>query len=121
MKKNKKIFLLGTFIQLVQLLLTYSIPFIIIKSLQIPVSLNLIDVIFISNLIFIAGCFVPIPGATGGMEYVFGMFFAKFISLEIPAIIILWRLITYFIPLFIGGITFNYDVCQKETKKNNNL
>ena len=61
------------------------------------------------------GSFVPIPGASGGIEYGFTQFFGNFIGLEyISAVLLIWRTITYYLGMIIGALLFNLE---KKVKK----
>jgi uncharacterized protein (TIRG00374 family) len=61
------------------------------------------------------GSFVPIPGASGGIEYGFTQFFGNFIGLNmIGAVLIIWRTITYYLGIIIGAILFNFEKKVKE-------
>ena len=51
------------------------------------------------------GSFVPIPGGTGGIEYGYIFFFSYLIKGNIlTASMLLWRLISYYLAIIIGGI-----------------
>ena len=55
------------------------------------------------------GSFVPIPGGTGGLEYGFIKFYGFFIfGSTLSAVMIIWRFITYYFGLIVGGIAFNF-------------
>ena len=61
------------------------------------------------------GSFVPIPGATGGLEYGFMSFYGSFIKgSKLNAIMLVWRFITYYFGLILGSIVLNI---KKECKK----
>ena len=63
------------------------------------------------------GCYVPIPGATGGMEYAFAGFFGNFVfGYQLNAFVVIWRFITYYLPVIIGALVFNIKQ-NKGTKK----
>ena len=54
------------------------------------------------------GCYVPIPGATGGMEFGFIGFFRNFITgNKLHALLIIWRFLTYYLPTILGSIIYN--------------
>jgi uncharacterized membrane protein YbhN (UPF0104 family) len=58
------------------------------------------------------GAFVPIPGGSGGIEYAFVAFFGFYITgSTLMAMLLIWRFITYYLSLLIGGlvIIFNRD------------
>jgi uncharacterized protein (TIRG00374 family) len=108
MKKNKKVFIKGVLYQVIQLLFKLSIPLIVTLAVGAENTLNILNTIAITSFVTICSCYVPIPGATGGVEYAFGSFFNSFIANEsIRAILLMWRFITYFFPVIIGGIVFN--------------
>ena len=106
--KNKGTFVKATLLQFVSLLMFYAIPFPLIYALGIETNISLIVTIAASSYIYIMGCYVPIPGATGGMEYGFFGFFGNFITGSgLTSLLILWRFITYYVPTIIGGIVFS--------------
>lgn len=108
MKKNKKTFIKGVALQILQLLFKLSIPLIVTLAVGADNTLNLLNTIALSCFVTVCSCYVPIPGATGGVEYAFGSFFSTFIAEgSIRAILILWRFITYFFPVILGGVIFN--------------
>jgi uncharacterized membrane protein YbhN (UPF0104 family) len=54
------------------------------------------------------GSFVPIPGATGGLEYAFTQFFGVFIiDPALTLIMLLWRTTTYYLGVIVGAILLN--------------
>ena len=61
-----------------------------------------------SAYIMIIGSFVPIPGATGGLEYGFIQFYGNFVSGSIlAAMMLVWRFITYYFGIIVGAIALN--------------
>ena len=108
MKENKFVFFRGVVLQILQLICLFSVPLFVAYVTGANHQLNMFNTIAISSFITICSCYVPIPGATGGVEYGFGAFFSKFIAKsDIRVVLILWRFITYFVPVIIGGIVFN--------------
>ncbi len=108
MKKNKKTFIMGVVFQLLQILFKFSIPLFVVYAIGAKSSLNIFSTLAISSFITICSCYIPIPGATGGVEYGFVSFFGKFIhENNIRTVLILWRFVTYFLPVIVGGIIFN--------------
>ncbi len=58
--------------------------------------------------VMIISSFVPIPGATGGIEFGFIQFFGNFITgSKLSALMIVWRFVTYYFILIIGAIAIN--------------
>ena len=88
----------------------YIIPLFVFFSLGDFHSLSIIDTLTASAYVYLIGSFVPIPGASGGIEYGFTQFYGNFITIEkIGAVLIVWRFITYYIGIIIGAIIFNID------------
>ena len=71
-------------------------------------NINLLIAFSAGSYIYIMGCYVPIPGATGGMEYGFYGFYGNFIDgSELTSLMIIWRFITYYLPTVFGAIIYN--------------
>ena len=110
LKGRKQLVIVGVTLNILHLLCLYSIPLIIIYGLGDFTSINLIDTIVSSAYVYVIGAFVPIPGASGGIEYGFTQFFGNFISLgELSAVLILWRFITYYVGIIAGALIFNFE------------
>lgn len=111
-KKKKKIFFIGTLLQILYLIFYYIIPMIIIYSFT-KTNINILNTIIISNQIHIISSYVPIPGGSIGIEYCFTNLFRNFIfGGIISPILLVWRFITYFLPIIIGAIIFNTRVIK---------
>jgi hypothetical protein len=105
MKNNKKNTILSFIFNLISLCFLYLIPVFVFYALG-NYELTFENSFVASAFTFLIGSFVPIPGATGGLEYGFVDFFKVFISNAtlLSAGMLLWRLITYYFSMFIGGI-----------------
>lgn len=56
-------------------------------------------------LVIIMASFVPIPGASGGMEFSFMQVFSYFvIDSKLGAAMLMWRFITYYLPMIYGSV-----------------
>ncbi len=116
LKSRKGLFIRGILANLISLACFYSIPLFIVYSMHDFTSLNFINTIVSSAYVLIIGSFVPIPGASGGIEYGFLCFFHSFLSSGVTsAVLLVWRFITYYLPMIVGAIVFNID----ERSKNN--
>lgn len=101
--KQKSVMFKSIAITLLQLTCIFIIPFCICMSLNIEVS-SIISVIAASSFVMMISAFIPLPGASGGAEGSFYLLFGIFIikpGLTAVALI-LWRLITYYLPIIIG-------------------
>lgn len=105
MKNNKKNTILSFIFNLISLCFLYLIPVFVFYSFG-HFKLDFIESFISSSFTFLIGSFVPIPGATGGLEYGFIDFFKVFISNSamLSAGMLLWRLITYYFSMVLGGI-----------------
>lgn len=104
LNKNKKKIVIGVIYNIIYLLIMHTIPFVIFYSLGIKT--NLSTTICLSTFVMLIGNFIPIPGATGGLEYGFMQFFGiiiKDVSI-LSGAMLLWRFITYFFGMIIGFI-----------------
>ena len=90
----------------------YLIPFTLLMGLGIYI--NPLIVITASAYVMLIGSMVPIPGGTGGLEFSFMAFYKNFITgPKLSVVMIVWRLVTYYFGIIIGGITLSFN---KEAK-----
>ena len=106
--KNKFEFVKAIFFNFVALLMQYTVPAIIIFGLRDYISINVYYSIIASAYVMLIGTFIPIPGATGGLEYAFSKFYGVFITgAKLTLVMLLWRAFTYYLGVIIGGILLN--------------
>lgn len=106
LRKKSKIFFKAFIYNLVGLILLYLIPVILIGNDNITIIKSIVT----SSLVMLFGNFIPIPGATGGLEYCFLQFFGEFI--KAPALtssMLLWRFFTYYFGMILGAITLFFS------------
>lgn len=119
MLDNKWEFFKCIFYQIISLGIFYALPFFMAISLNIS-DVTLIGALAASSYVYVMGCYVPIPGASGGMEAAFLGFFNNFVTdSPLKALLILWRFMTYYVPTIIGAIIFNIFSDYKEENKSN--
>ena len=86
----------------------YMIPYFLLLAMGKSGVVNPGISIITSAYIMIIGSFVPIPGATGGLEYGFVQFYGNFITGPVlSATMLVWRFITYYFGLIVGAIALN--------------
>ena len=106
MKNNFNNTLYSFLYNLLSLFCLYMIPLFVFYSLKEYDTINVIHSLVLSGYTFLIGSFVPIPGATGGLEYGFMDFFGIFSKgAVLSSAMLVWRLITYYFGMLIGGIT----------------
>lgn len=112
--KNKKSFIINILCNLVALSSLYLIPLFILYAIGDFKSVQGLISIVTSAYIMIIGSFVPIPGATGGLEYGFLQFYGNFVSgSKLKALMLVWRFITYYFGMIIGAIALNIKRVKK--------
>ncbi len=110
LRKRKKLFVGGVILNIISLTCLYIVPMFVVYSLHDFTSLNVADTLTASAYVLIIGAFVPIPGASGGIEYGFLKFFGNFLSSGIiPAVLLVWRFITYYFGMILGAIAFSLE------------
>ena len=108
LKKRKILIGKGIILNMVSLICLYLVPIFIVYGMGDYQSLNIADTLVSSAYVYLIGAFVPIPGASGGIEYGFTQFFGNFLSTsKVSAVLIVWRSITYYLGMIIGAILFN--------------
>ena len=109
LKNEKGLFIKGLIYNFVGLLFLYITPIFVLFSLRNYNSLNIVNTISASAYVFIMGAFVPIPGGSGGVEFGYLEFFKYFIpNTLLSTSLLLWRFITYYLGILIGGIALNF-------------
>lgn len=117
LQSNKGLCVKGFLYNMISLTAQYSIPFFVILALKgnTPTTVTLMNSIVSSAYVLIIGAFVPIPGASGGIEYGYLRFFGRFIQGPVlSASLLIWRTITYYLPMLIGGVVFNIKTGDEE-------
>ncbi|MEG0176462.1 lysylphosphatidylglycerol synthase transmembrane domain-containing protein [Anaerorhabdus sp.] len=110
LKGHRKTIVQVVIANFIRLLVYYSIPYFCALALNIPVDMNfLLDILALSSFVSMINCFIPIPGASGGTEATFILMFSTiFGSVGASSIMLLWRFITYYFVMILGGLTFIY-------------
>ena len=100
---------------LIALTAFYIIPLFVIIAMDKDIVPTVLNTIVASSYVMIIGAFVPIPGGTGGIEYGFLQFFGNLIKGGIlNASLLMWRFITYYVPMILGAVLLNL---RKEVKE----
>lgn len=106
--ENKWDFIKTILYNLVALFCLYSIPVLILFAMGDFSSFSIITAVVTSAYVMLIGSFVPIPGASGGLEYGFIAFYGNFVGgAKLKTIMLLWRFVTYYFGLIVGSIALN--------------
>lgn len=107
-KGNKKNLIKGIIYNIINLTLLYLVPFVVFKALGVK-NINVISSIVATSFVMLISNFIPVPGATGGIEYSFMQFFKGFTGGAVLAgVMLLWRFITYFMAMITGFIALMF-------------
>lgn len=108
LKERKGFFLFGVIMNGISLCCLYMVPYFILCGMGDTKSVGIINTLVSSAYVYLIGAFVPIPGASGGIEYGFTQFYGNFLEgSTLSAVLIVWRFITYYLGVIVGGILFN--------------
>lgn len=114
-KHKKDLFIAGIY-NFISLCLIYATPLFVAYSLGHFHSLNIIDAIAGSAYVMIIGAIVPVPGGTGGLEFGFAHFFGFFLTgSTLMAALLIWRFITYYLGILVGGIIMLFLANRKKS------
>ncbi len=115
LKENKTYLFMGIILQMTTLFFYHLIPYALARAIGIY-DFTIGQSIVCSAYIYLTGCYIPIPGSTGGTEYVFLGFIGNFIfGFKLNALLLLWRALTYYLPTIIGGVIFNINSLKKQS------
>ena len=117
--ENKKRMMLLYALVALQVIAILSVPYFVYLSFDMhsiavehgQVPLNFLDTICIQSFVLFTSNLVPLPGASGGAELAFTMYFGPFfvvgLANKIKPAILLWRFITYYGAILISA-PFSY-------------
>ncbi len=110
--KNKKIISYIIFLTIIQILSFYFINVIIAMVFRVHLSpTQIYKVIVGASCIQMSSTFIPLPGAVGGAEVSYYVFFDDVFSpKKLSAALLLWRIYSFYIPIILGLI------CSKTLK-----
>nr|WP_319489075.1 lysylphosphatidylglycerol synthase transmembrane domain-containing protein [uncultured Caproiciproducens sp.] len=103
MGNSTRLYVVVMAVTVVQITLNSLIPYFIYRSFNMhtaPVTTMVAAQVFVAMV----SAFVPLPGASGGAEGSFFIFFGMFFKSAIIPAILLWRIITYYFNILFGGI-----------------
>ena len=117
LKRNPMLCVRTYIYNIIYLILAYSMPFFVVLGLNHGYleGASIIKVVVANAYVSVMGAFVPIPGASGGIEFGYFKFFGNFIKGPLlKASLLIWRTISYYIPMVVGGLLFNAHMKRDE-------
>lgn len=110
LQKNKAVLVRSCLCNFVKLTIIYSMPFFAVKALNINVAWSdFFDFIGFCSFIYLINAFLPIPGASGGSEGVYMILFGFLGTVGTSSSLFLWRFMSYYMGLIIGGLVFSFN------------
>jgi len=101
MSKHKLHLMKMSLITVAQLTVYFLIGNILYLSFHLPAA-NAFTLIAAQAFVLMIAAFVPIPGALGVAEGSFHTFFILFFQDKVDVAILIWRLITFYLPIVVG-------------------
>jgi len=100
---NPKLIFSSILLNIIKLISLGVVTYFCFRSVDSNVPL--LSSLVISILIITMASFVPIPGASGGMEFGFITLFSYYvIDAKLSATMLIWRFLTYYLPIIYGAI-----------------
>ena len=120
MKEKKRLVIIYALVTL-QVLLILSVPYVVYLSFGLPVLTNPVadwfDFICIQSFVLFTSNLIPLPGASGGAEAAFALYFGPlFLGRTKPAIVA-WRFIVYYGAMIMTAPFSYYTKGHKEHAK----
>lgn len=104
---NKEVILKTALANALRLTLYFSLPFVVSFALGIRLKFGqFVDTIALTSFVTMANSFVPLPGASGGTEVFFSMLFTGLLGKLTGAVLLLWRVSSYYLPVIVGAVVF---------------
>lgn len=108
-KGDKKLIVGQIIITFLQMISYYSTAYFVFKAIGAP-AVDYILVLTAAACVWLAAAFVPLPGGSGGTEGMFILFFSTiFIDSSVGVALLLWRFVTFYLPIIIGGVMLFYE------------
>ncbi len=110
LNENKRLIAEVAFSNFLRLLIYYSIPYLAACALHFPVTVSMyFDTVALASFVSMVNAFLPSPGSSGGTEATFILMFSTiFGKVRASAIMILWRVVTYYFQTIVGAIVYGY-------------
>ncbi len=110
LQKNKPVLFKSCLFNFLKLTVLYSMPFFASKALNLDVTWSdFLNFIGICSFIYLITAFIPIPGSSGGSEGIYLLLFSFLGPVGVSSSMFLWRFMTYYMGLIIGGLVFSLD------------
>lgn len=118
LRKHLRMMITTFVLTALQLTVQFSIPYFLCLTFRVN-TLSPTLVICALSFVTMISSFVPLPGASGGAEYSFYTFFSSFFkdTSLINLILLLWRLLTFYLPIIVGLCVFVFALRKMNGSK----
>lgn len=107
--ENKRASIRVAVLQVVSLGVYYSVIFWIYKALGLS-GASLFTIIMIHGILYVSYTFLPVSGGAGGAEIMFALMYGSiFGKVEMSVGLLIWRCLTFYMILLLGGIWLAYQ------------
>ena len=125
---NKKVLIISYILVCIQVFAILSVPYFIYISFGMPeiaiangqTPASIIDFVCIQSFVLFTSNLIPLPGASGGAELAFTMYFSSFFVIgnvnKIKPAILLWRFVTYYASILVSA-PFSYFTKGKDKQQ----
>lgn len=101
--KSYSLYIAAIVLTLVQITIASLISYFVYRSFSLKGE-SVFTMVAADTFVTMVASFVPLPGSSGGAEGGFYLFFQEFFGSSIIPAITLWRISTYHVHIFLGGI-----------------
>ena len=116
-KNNKWILILSIFLNLLQLVAKFSIPYCVYRGFGLN-KYGYIYLLLLESILFVSTSIMPFPGAMGVSEGAFLILFKEiFTEKNLPSAMLINRVINFYLFIFITGIIIFVDKIINMSKK----
>ncbi len=119
LRKNVFKMVLSYVLSIINLAFMFSITYFIYRAVGLS-EVAAIEIMAMQSFLYLTVMFFPTPGAAGGSEGGFGLFFAGYFgqsAWQLPMII--WRFLTYYLMLLVGAFIVIVDEFLQSRRKKN--
>ena len=110
LQHNKRVLMISCVCNVGKMTIIYCLPFLATQALWLGVSIHdLGKFVSYCSFIYLINAFLPIPGASGGSEVCYMLFYGFLGSVGASSSMTLWRFMSYYVGLFMSGMIFSFD------------
>lgn len=108
--------ILAMFLSVAYWILVVSVPALIVRGMTPGVSYS--QIFFVTMTLYLVMAYVPTPGSSGGAEVGSAFFFSSILpSKLIGGFVVIWRFVTYYFTLLVGGGVVAFETISWSIRK----